>query len=105
MSFPKFVPIITENKDVNKLQKNIELTLTPIVANTTLDSKVLTGQSLSSAGINIINHGLGRALTGWHIIRKRGYADVWDLQDSNLIPNLTLYLLASNSVVVDLLVF
>jgi len=44
-------------------------------------------------------------LTGWNPTRIRASATIFDTQDSNQTPQLTLNLVASANVVVDLLVF
>lgn len=68
-----------------------------------------SGVSLKSvslaSGDNSVNHLLGRNLQGWFIIRQRASASVYDKQDSNQHPALTLTLNASAAVVVDLFVF
>lgn len=78
--------------------------LDPLLSNPANASSILKNQSLST-GINTINHMLGAPLQGWSIVRKRAAADIYDLQDSNQMPNLTLILHASAPVVVDIEVF
>jgi hypothetical protein len=56
-------------------------------------------------GTTIINHLLGKVLTGWKVIRQRSAASIYDNQDSNQSPQLTLVLISDASVVVDLEVF
>ncbi len=65
---------------------------------------VLTQISLL-AGDNIINHRLGRKLSGWRLVRVRAASTVFDKQDANQMPELTLVLNASSPVIVDLEVF
>ena len=78
--------------------------LNPVIANPVLQNNILKNVSLAS-GDNVINHKLGRNLVGWQIIRVRAAAIIYDKQDSNQTPNLTLVLNASAPVVVDLAVF
>lgn len=78
--------------------------LNPLLGNPSLQSLVLTSIPLAS-GSNAINHGLGRKLQGWKIVRQRASATIYDTQDSNAQPTLTLLLTASAPVVVDLEVF
>lgn len=58
------------------------------------------------SGTNAVNHKLGRALQGWIVTRVRNNAvTLYDLQDSNQSPALTLLLNASTGATVDLFVF
>lgn len=56
-------------------------------------------------GTTIVNHLLGRPLSGWKVVRQRSQAQIYDLQDINQQPNLTLLLSSNANVVVDLEVF
>jgi len=78
--------------------------LNPIVANPANNSIILKNIELS-VGTNVINHKLGRNLQGWQIIRKRASADIYDTQDTNQMPNLTLTLVSDAIVTIDLAVF
>ena len=78
--------------------------LNPFVGNPSLNSVILENISLAS-GSNSVNHTLGRALTGWRIIRIRQSATIYDTQDVNPMPDLTLLLTASAACVVNIEVF
>lgn len=78
--------------------------LDPIIANPTVDNLILKNVSLVT-GTNVINHKLGRTLQGWNPVRVRANATIYDQQDTNQTPQLTLILVASAPVVVDLVVF
>lgn len=78
--------------------------LDPVISNPTIQTVLLKNIALAS-GANVVNHKLGRALQGWYIVRLRASATVYDTQDSNQTPNLTLNLTASAPVTVDLVVF
>lgn len=78
--------------------------LNPVLSIPLNDGQILPSVSLV-AGTNVINHRLGRKLTGWIITRLRAAATVSDTQDSNPNPQQTLYLTSSINVVVDLFVF
>lgn len=56
-------------------------------------------------GTTTINHKLGRRLSGWKTVRVRASATIYDNQESNQSPNLTLILISNAAVVVDLEVF
>lgn len=78
--------------------------LDPIITNPANLSIILKNVSLAS-GDNVINHKLGRKLQGWKIVRQRASATLYDKQDANQSPQLTLALNASGAVVVDIEVF
>ena len=76
--------------------------LNVLLNNAQLNRSVLKSVSLSS-GNNTINHNLGRPLQGWNISRIRGVAtSLYDLQDTNQMPDLTLILHSTAATVVDL---
>jgi len=76
----------------------------PILDNPAANPSILKSVSLVS-GTNVINHKLGQPLQGWYPTRVRANATIYDAQDSNQTPQLTLVLIASAPVVVDLAVF
>jgi hypothetical protein len=79
--------------------------LNPFLGKPALQVSVLKNQTLT-AGNNVINHGLGRALQGWYPVRYHGaYAQIYDNQDTNQMPTLTLVLNASAPITIDLVVF
>ncbi len=86
------------------LQNNWSRQLNPLLANPSNQASILKEVSLA-VGTNVINHKLGQKLQGWKIIRQRADASVYDAQDSNQSPQLTLVLITNNPVVVDLEVF
>lgn len=79
--------------------------INPVLSNPVLSSSMLLNVSLTS-GNNVVNHKLGRKLQGWMISRIRNnYAEIYDTQDGNSTPALTLNLNSSVDVVVDIVVF
>jgi len=78
--------------------------LNVLLKNPTLQSSVLKNVELV-IGTNVINHKLGRVLQGWSLSRKRGPANIYDTQDSNQTPQLTLVLVSDAVVSIDLTVF
>jgi hypothetical protein len=101
---PKFQVINTDTPDLSTVQQNLVRTLNPIFNTQTLGGNLLSSISLIM-GSNAINHKLGRTLTGWQIVRQRAAASIYDTQDTNSSPTLTLTLNSSAPVVVDLYVF
>lgn len=57
------------------------------------------------AGSNVIDHKLGRKLQGWKPVRIRALANIYDNQDNNRTPQLTLLLVSNAAVTIDLEVF
>lgn len=79
--------------------------LNPFLAKPALQVSLIKNISLV-AGDNTINHGLGRPLQGWYTARLHGaYTQLYDLQDTNQMPDLTLILNSSVAVIIDLVVF
>lgn len=92
-------------EELNLIQDNIATALDSLVDLQTLDSVIIRGQKLLAAGTTTVNHKLRRKLSGWKIVRKSAQSDVWDTQDTNKSPELTLTLRCSANVTVDLEVF
>lgn len=79
--------------------------INPVITNPVVNGLILTKVVLT-AGDNVINHKLGRALQGWKIVRMRNvFAQIYDTQDTNNLPQLTLNLNASTNVIVDIEVY
>ncbi|MES1988077.1 MAG: hypothetical protein V4440_08620 [Pseudomonadota bacterium] len=102
MSLPIFH---TDDKDVLLLQTNWAAMLNPV-----LDQPISSGQILKNvilvSGANSVNHKLSRKLQGWFVVRMHNnFAQIYDTQDANHTPAVTLKLNASTGVTVDLFVF
>lgn len=96
-----------QNDDVafQQMQNKWASQLNPVLANALVNGRLVRNQTLVS-GTNVINHGLGRNLVGWFVTRLRGsYVQLFDTQDINSMPALTLNLNSSGNVVVDIYVF
>jgi hypothetical protein len=94
----------TSSKDLSLLQTNWAQQLNPIIEKPTNQSNILKSVSLTT-GTNVINHLLGRTLQGWKIVRQRALATIYDNQDNNQSPQITLFLVSSANVSIDLEVF
>ena len=90
--------------DLMLLQNRWSAILNTLLRRPQNSSNILTNVSLVT-GSNTINHGLGQNLTGWKIIRQRAAASIYDAQDANQMPSLTLVLVSSAPVSIDLEVF
>jgi len=100
----KFQLINTSDSDLNQVQQNLVRTLNPIYNTQILGGNLLQNVTLKM-GTNSINHKLGRTLVGWQLTRIRALSTIYDTQDSNKSPTLTLDLTSSADVIVDLYVF
>lgn len=90
---------------INSLQQNVQDAVNPMAIKVQNDSTLLTNISLKVANNpTTINHTLGRVLLGYNVMLK-GNAVVWDSQDSNKSPQLTLLLNTSADVTISLLVY
>lgn len=94
----------TPERILSMLQTRWASIIDPFLANPALDSIILPSVRLA-VGTNVISHRLGRKLQGWSIVRQRSAASVYDTQDASTMPELTLTLVSSAAVVVDILVF
>lgn len=60
---------------------------------------------LAASSPNVVNHKLGQALQGWFIVGQNAAASIHDQQVQNQTPQLTLNLITSADVTVNLAVF
>lgn len=102
MSLPIFY---SKDQDLSMMQTKWASILDPVV-NLPWSTGVLLKNVTLTSGANIVNHKLSRTLQGWMPVRFHGnFAQIFDTQDTNTMPSLTLLLNASTGVTVDLLVF
>lgn len=101
MSLPSFN---TRIQEFSLMQSAWATQLDPVINLPTNKGLILKEVQLVT-GSNLVNHRLSRNLQGWFIIRQRGPASVYDTQDTNQQSTLTLSLVSSANVSVDLFVF
>lgn len=94
----------TPDRILSQLQTQWTSILNPVLSNPSIQTSILKRVALAT-GINTINHLLGKNLTGWRIVRQRALASIYDQQDGNARPELTLILITDQPVVIDLEVF
>lgn len=94
----------TASKDLQLMQTSWATQLNPVIASPLSTPLILKSVKLIN-GTTTINHRLGKGLTGWMIVRQRGPASIYDTQDTNQQATLTLQLVSSAAVTVDILVF
>jgi len=99
------LPIFSsEMREMTQMQTQWAQSINPVLDLPINNGTILTSITLA-VGSNTVNHLLGRKLRGWFIVRQRSAATVYDTQDSNTTPKLTLLLTSSAIVVVDIFVF
>ncbi len=96
--------MLPQRLPLDQMQTTWANALNPLIANPYLNGILLKNVSLV-AGSNVVSHRLSRNLQGWNPTRIRSSATLYDQQDSNQNPQLTLILVASAPCVVDLWVF
>jgi hypothetical protein len=101
----RFKKLNTDNLMVTRLQENIDQQFVQITNREILSGLLLKNISLLTGSVNEIDHKLNRKPNGWFIVRKRGTADIWDTQDANNKPELTLLLNSDSNVNIDLWIF
>lgn len=94
----------TNDRNINQLQQNIITSINPLIKNPLNSGQILQNVKLA-IGMNVIPTGLNRKLQGWFVVRLRALSDIYDQQDNNSNPGVTLLLNSSAQVVVDLYVF
>lgn len=99
------LPIMqTDDQDMHLMQTRWASIINPVIGAPILQGQLLRSVNLIT-GDNVINHGLGRNLQGWVVTRLRAPSSLYDTQDSNSMPQLTLNLNSSAPCVADLWVF
>lgn len=101
MSLPIFQ---TDSKDLSLVQTTWSSQLNPVLNLPINQGLILKNVSLIN-GTSTISHMLGRKLQGWFVVRLRASASIYDTQDSNPYPELSLKLVSNADVSVDLFVF
>lgn len=97
-TLPKFQ---TTDQSLSLLQASWAALINPLLNRPQLNSIILPSVSLTT-GSNTIAHRLGRVLQGWSVTRQRSAATIYDNQDANSTPDLTLILVSSANVVVNI---
>jgi hypothetical protein len=103
---PQLPQFQSSDQNFQLMQNRWGSILNPIVTRSQNQSIILKKiQLFAASNPNIINHLLQQPLQGWKIVRQRAAASIYDSQDTNSSPQLTLYLQTSADVLIDLEVF
>ena len=101
----KYMNLLPKQLPLDRMQSIWKSIIDPLLSNPTNSKSILKNIALVT-GTNVINHKLGTPLQGWTPIRYHGaWAQIYDTQDANQMPQLTLVLVASAPVTIDLEVF
>lgn len=100
-----FRKITLSTAALQKFQENVRSSIDSIIACPIIDGLLIENVSLTAASTTEVYHKLGRKPKGWLIVRQRGQANIWDLQDANKNKSVTLSLACSADVVVDIWIF
>jgi len=100
-----FKKLELENKELNKLQSNIELTFTPIINSEIINGILIRNLNLTTGQDNIVAHKLGRKALGYIIVKKSDESTIWDVDSETFSEKNFLILNCSADVVVSLWVF
>ncbi len=92
------------NLPPDQMQTRWKAEIDPALANPLLKGRLVMNLELST-GVNVINHLLGRKLTGWVLVGINAGVVVYDSQATNPNPQLTLQLVAPSPVTVSLWLF
>ena len=103
--FNKFKKIEIEDEVLSRMQDNVEQAISQLPTTDVIQGRLVKNVALLSASTVKVSHKLGRPVIGWIVVRQRASAIIWDSQDSNANPSLTLDLNCSANVIVDLWVF
>lgn len=57
--------------------------LNPILGNMMIQGKMISGIALTASTAKVINHGLGRMMTGWWVVDNTANCTVWRTQNLN----------------------
>jgi hypothetical protein len=103
--YKRFKKIEIADQIMSRMQDNVDSAISQLSVTEILQGQLVKNISLASSSTTKISHKLGRAPIGWIIVRQRASSIIWDTQDTNSNPNLTLNLNCSANVVIDLWVF
>lgn len=103
--YKKFKKLEIEDQVLSRMQDNVDQAISQLPSTEILQGRLVKGVSLQSASTVKVSHKLNRPPLGWIVVRQRASAIIWDAQDSNSNPSLTLDLNCSADVTVDLWVF
>lgn len=76
-SLPNYKRVISPDTSVNHLQDAVAPIFDSLQAKELIKGRLIKDVIVTTSTVTI-NHGLGRQLIGWHIVRKNADANVWE---------------------------
>ena len=104
MKFQSLQIITSTDRIINQIQQNIKTTISFLLNDVFNYANNIQNIQLQP-GLNSINHKLNRKLTGYIITRQKQPANIYDKQDTNPSPELTLHLQSDSATTIDIRVF
>lgn len=95
-----FARVQTQSRELNQVQSNLATALQPVFTSPFFEGQFANDISLIS-GTTVVQHGLGRQLTGWFVTDIDGAATIYSTGKTDS----TLTLVSSAAVTVNLFVF
>ncbi len=105
MAITPFKKIRTQSPAIEYFQSSTNAVFADIVNREILDGILLRDIPLLTGQTNLVNHKLQRKAVGYIVVRNNANSVVYDSQDTNDHPNLSLALLCSADTTVSLWVF
>jgi hypothetical protein len=97
-----FRKIYTDSTDLNRVQDNVDLVLSPVLANKLLSGNLIQSQQILTTGTSI-PHGLGRKHIGYITTKIGSNAVIWE--EASPLPDTNVFLKSSATVIIDIWVF
>lgn len=105
MAITPYRKVRVDDNVLRQMQDAIEMPIRDISKRAILDGQLLEGVALLSSADNVVNHKLGKTLTGWLVVRQNASSIIWDDQAANGRPQDYLILKCSANVTISLWVF
>ena len=93
--------IASDDRAVNQLQENMEQAINPVLKSQIIDGIIIKDVEVLTGTPKTINHLLGRAITGYAVIKRNASSQIWDSANDKR----TLTLNSSANVTINLWVF
>lgn len=103
MAITPFRRVRCDDKNLTDVQNAVGFVFQDIVSRRVLDGQIIKDVEIN--GSLSVDHKLGRVPNGYIVIFKDANVDIWDAQDSNIIPASTLDLVSSGPATISLWVF
>lgn len=90
---------------LTQLQDNISAALQPLVKNPLLDGLLIDDITLTSGSTTVVNHGLGRKVRGYIVVKSNANVTVYIVEANQVAPEAQLVLSTTVTATISLYVF